>query len=148
MAYSYLNDFLRPPTDLFDEKSVAVWLNTIFNEIRARFGEQKAIQMFAVHTRRLTNKDATVWKNAGLIWRLLHMDEPNISALAREQAGEGKNSAKAVEAWRQQIHVALKDKKAIAEARRIWEDWYDSKFDDYFHPPKPRTKHPKRRVVR
>ncbi|MFY9834986.1 MAG: hypothetical protein WAK55_00675 [Xanthobacteraceae bacterium] len=135
--YEDILDFvLLPPTDLSDEKSVAVWLNTIFNQIRARLGEKKAIQMFAVHTRTLTKKDETVWKNAGLILRSLHMDKRDISALARELAGEGKNSANTVEAWRQQIHVALKDKKAIAEARKVWEECYDRKFDDFFHPPK------------
>jgi hypothetical protein len=52
--------------------------------------------MFAAHVRPLNNKEKTLWKNADLILELYHMRKPNISELARNKAGNSKNSAACV----------------------------------------------------
>jgi hypothetical protein len=128
---------------LDSEGLAEVFVGALFTEITNRYGEEKARKMFAPYGRALNNKDATTRKNARLIWQLCHMDEPNISELARQLAGNDKDDTR-FESWRQQISVARRDKKAIAEAREMWEYCYDGKFDDYFCPPKQRRK----RVVR
>ena len=127
---------LRNPDDIADEKSAAVLVNGIFEEIRARFDEETAIKMFAAHVRPLNNKQKTTWKNADLILELYHMRKPSISELARNKAGKSKNSAARVESWRQQIHRALNDKRAVAHAKMVWEEAYDDKLD--IRPPKRR----------
>jgi len=130
--------FLRNRDDIADEKSAKVLVNAIFVEIRARFGEETAIKMFAAHVRQLNNKETTTWKNAGLIWQLYHMKKSNISELARIKAGKNKNSAARVESWRQQIHRALKDKRAVAHAKMVWEDIYGYGNELDIRPPKRR----------
>jgi hypothetical protein len=121
---------------LDSEGLAEVFVGALFTEIANRYGEEKTRKMFAPYGRALNNKDATRTKNARLILELCHMDEPNISELARKLAGDNAT----VESWRQQISEARRDKKAIAEAREIWEHCYDTKFDDHFCPPKQRRK--------
>ncbi|MGA8699464.1 MAG: hypothetical protein WB689_37685 [Xanthobacteraceae bacterium] len=129
---------------LDSEGLAEVFVGDLFTEIANRYGEEKARKMFAPYGRALNNKDATRTKNAGLILELCHMDKPNISELARKLAVEDKNNATRFEAWRQQISEARRDKEAIAEARKIWEYCYESKFDDHFCSPKQRRKRPVR----
>jgi hypothetical protein len=124
---------------LDSEGLAEVFVGALFTEIADRYGKEKARKMFAPYGRALNNKDATTTKNARLIWQLCHLGEPNISELACKLAGEDKNDSR-FEPLRQQISVARRDKKAIAEARKMWEHCYDSNFDDYFCPPKQRRK--------
>ena len=141
-VYETLSWFLKS-ADLFfslDTEGLAEeFVGALFMEIAKRYGKEKARKMFAHYGRALNNKDATRTKNARLILELCHMDKPNISELARKLAGNDENDAR-FESWRQQISGARRDKKAIAEARKIWEYCYDSKFDDNFCPPKQRRK--------
>jgi hypothetical protein len=142
-VYETLSSFLKSADLCFslDSEGLAEeFVGALFMQIANRYGEEKARKMFAPYGRVPNNKDATTTKNAGLILQLCHMDEPNISELARELAGKDKNNATRFESWRQQISVARRDKKAIAEARKMWEYCYDSKFDDHFCPPKQRRK--------
>src|SRR5262249_944550 len=78
---------------LDSEGLAEVVVGDLFTEIAKRYGEEKARKMFTPYGRALNNKDATRTKNAGLILQLCHMDKPNISELARELAGKGKNNA-------------------------------------------------------
>ena len=144
--YTILSEFLKSADfrySLDSEGLAEVFVGDLFTEIANRYGEDKARKMFAPYGWALNNKDATRTKNARLILQLCHMDKPNISELARKLAGNDENDAR-FESWRQQISEARRDKKAIAEARKIWEHCYDSKFDDHFCPPKQRRKRPVR----
>src|SRR5262249_36741695 len=92
-SFAKFHPLLRILDDIADEKKAAVLVDRIFAEIRARFGEETAIKMFAAHVRPLNNKQKTTWKNADLILELYHMRKPSISELARNKAGKSKNSA-------------------------------------------------------
>jgi hypothetical protein len=108
-----------------------VFVGALFTEITNRYGEEKARKMFAPYGRALNNKDRTSWKNTGLILQLYYMKKPSVSGLAREFAGKDKDSADRIEAWRQQIHRALNNKRVIAKAREVLDQAGDEGLDDF-----------------
>ena len=101
--------------DIVDEVSAFHVVSEVFKKISRRFGEEKAAKMFFPYGK-FNNKDRTAHKNAGLIWRLYHMEKPNIAALARSLAGKGKNRENQIGALQKQIQRALD--RTTPEGRR------------------------------
>jgi hypothetical protein len=112
-----------PPPKISDEHVATVerstnYVRALFEAIEKCHSEDTARKVFEPYGRALSKTDNRIRRDAALLWRLVSMEKPNISRLAREIEGEcGKKES--IEKYQKRIARKEKHLKRIKRDPRI-----------------------------